>query len=136
MKQILHRFISSLLALLVLLSTVSWTVDKHLCMGRVMDISLFAHADDCGMEEAMTAMDDQSIQNSCCDDESFTVQGQDDLKLSWNDFDLEHQHFLVAFAQSYLNLFVPVEEIPAPHEKYPPPILVKDIHILDQVFLI
>ena len=136
MKQILHQFISSLLALLVLLSTVSWTVDKHLCMGRVMDISLFAHAVDCGMEEAMTAMDDQNIQNSCCDDESFTVQGQDDLKLSWNDFDLDHQVFLVAFAQSYLNLFVPVEEIPAPHEKYPPPILVKDIHILDQVFLI
>lgn len=136
MKQILHRFISSLLALLVLVSTVSWTVDKHLCMGRVMDISLFAHADDCGMEEAMTAMGDQNIQNSCCDDESFTVQGQDDLKLSWNDFDLDHQVFLVAFAKSYVDLFVPLEKLPLPNEHYPPPKLVQEIHILDQVFLI
>ncbi len=52
------------------------------------------------------------------------------------DLDLEHQTFLVAFAQSYLDLFTPVEELPVPHEKYPPPILVKDVQVLDQVFLI
>lgn len=113
---------------MVLVSTVSWTVDKHICMGRVMDISLFAHADTCGM--------DTDTETSCCDDESFTVQGQDDLKMSFDSFGLDHQVFLVAFAQSYLDLFVPLEEIPVPHEEYPPPILVKDIHILDQVFLI
>ncbi|WP_235856455.1 HYC_CC_PP family protein [Flagellimonas oceanensis] len=41
MKQFFHQIVSSLMALLVLASTVSWTVDKHICMGRVMDISLF-----------------------------------------------------------------------------------------------
>ena len=43
---------------------------------------------------------------------------------------------LVAFAQSYIELFVPLDQLPVPNEKYPPPILVKDIHVLDQVFLI
>ncbi|RDY59351.1 hypothetical protein DX873_08130 [Flagellimonas nanhaiensis] len=120
---------------MVLFSTVSWTVDKHLCMGRVMDISFFAHAEDCGMEEAATAMGEE-LEIPCCDDESFTLQGQDDLKLSWNDLDLEQQTFLVTFAQSYLDLYTPLEELPVPNEKYPPPILVRDVQVLDQVFLI
>lgn len=136
MKQFFHQILASVMALLVLASTISWTVDKHFCMGRVMDISFFVHAEDCGMEEAMADMEDQTLQNSCCDDESFTVKGQDDLKLSWNDLDLEQQQFLAVFAQSYLDIFNPVEELPVPHEQYPPPILVRDIHILDQVFLI
>ncbi|NAY92142.1 hypothetical protein GTQ34_09440 [Muricauda sp. JGD-17] len=121
---------------MLLLSTVSWTVDKHLCMGRVMDVSFFMDAEDCGMEAAMDAMSDQLTQNQCCDNESFTVTGQDDLKLTWFDLDLEHRIFLIAFSQTYLELFVPLKELPVSNEKYPPPILVKDIHVLDQVFLI
>lgn len=66
------------MALLVLLSTVSWTVEKHLCMGRVMDVALFGHAEDCGMETNLAAFGETD--NHCCEDESFTLEGQDDLK--------------------------------------------------------
>lgn len=136
MKTVFHHTVSVLLAMMVLLSTVSWTVDKHFCMGRVMDISLFVDAEECGMEVAMAAMEDKVMENHCCDDESFTFTGQDDLKLSLYDLEIEHQDFLVAFTYSYLNLFVPVDKLPVPNEKYPPPLLVKDITVLDQVFLI
>lgn len=136
MKTVFHHITSVLLAIMVLLSTVSWTVDKHFCMGRVMDISLFVDAEECGMEVAMAAMGDKVMENHCCDDESFTFTGQDDLKLSWYDLEIEHQDFLVVFTYSYLNLFVPVDKLPVANEKYPPPLLVKDITVLDQVFLI
>ncbi|MGX1931178.1 HYC_CC_PP family protein [Flagellimonas sp. 2504JD4-2] len=136
MKELFRNISSIFLALMVLLSTVSWTVDKHLCMGRVMDVSFFTLADDCCMEQAMAAMGTDAIENHCCDDESFTLEGQDNLKLSNPDLDIEQQWFLVALVHSYLALFTPVEELPVPHEKYPPPIMVRDIHILDQVFLI
>lgn len=135
-KGIFHKIASVLLATLVLLSTVSWTVDKHLCMGRVMDVSLFTEAEDCGMELAMEAIDKKASDNHCCDDESFTIIGQDDLKHSSVDLDLEHQMFLVAFAQSYLHLFVPLQDRPVTNAEYPPPIITRDIYILDQVFLI
>ncbi|MCL6267700.1 HYC_CC_PP family protein [Flagellimonas myxillae] len=136
MKVIFQQIASVGLSLLVLLSTVSWTVEKHMCMGRTMDIALFTGAEGCGLDDALSVMGDEAMDNQCCDDESFTLEGQDNLKLSITDLDLEQQVFLVAFNQSYLDLFVPVEELPIPHEKYPPPLLVKDIHILDQVFLI
>ncbi|MFK7812519.1 MAG: hypothetical protein AB8B59_08495 [Maribacter sp.] len=135
MKYFIHKVLSSILALLVLLSTVSWTVDKHLCMGRVMDIAFFVEADDCGMEAAIELMGDE-FQNHCCGDETFTQQGQDDLKLNWNDIELEQQFFMVAFTHSYLKSFYPINNKVVPHEQYPPPKLVKDIQLLDQVFLI
>lgn len=124
--------ISTLLSLLVLLSTVSWTVDKHLCMGRVMDVAFFHDADSCGMEDAMTEMNGKH----CCDDESFTVEGQDDLKLSWDEVNVNTQKFLIAFLQSYLELLVlPLGE-DVPETIYPPPLLVQDLIVLHEVFLI
>lgn len=125
-----------MLAVLVLLSTMSWTVDKHLCMGRVMDISFFGGAKGCGMDEAFSVIGMENKENHCCDDESFTQLGQDDLTFSWSGLNLENQVFWVAFYQSYLDFFVPLKELLDPSEKYPPPILVEDIHVLDQVFLI
>ncbi|MEP4790171.1 MAG: hypothetical protein ABJW77_06880 [Gilvibacter sp.] len=103
-------------------------------MGRVMDISFFAQADDCCMEMAMKQISD--LENKCCDDESFTYTGQDDLKLSWNDLDLDHQIFLLSFTSSYFDLFAPVEQRTSFNETHPPPNLVEDICILNQTFLI
>jgi len=124
------------MALLLLLSTVSWTIEKHTCMGRVMDVALFAKADDCGMAAAMQAMEDDSLENHCCGDETLTLQGQDDLKISFNDLSLDQQLFLVAFTHGYVGLFASVEDKTGTNEYYPPPLLVKDIQLLDETFLI
>ncbi len=124
------------LSALVLLSTISWSVDKHLCMGRVMDIAFFHQADTCGMEGAMAEMDTVSADNHCCDSESFTIEGQDDLNISWEAADLDLQVFLVAFAYSYLDLFsIPLDRIRI-QTPYPPPPLVHDLNLLHEVYLI
>jgi hypothetical protein len=133
-KELIFKTISPFLALLVLLSTLSWTVDKHLCMGRVMDVAFFHHAEDCGMESAMKAFGESD--NHCCDDESFTINGQDDLKLSWEEFDVECQELLVVFTASYSNLLSELSEQQVPHECHPPPLLVKDFNTLYEVYLI
>ncbi len=130
----IHKPVSFLMALLVLLSTISWTVDKHLCMGRVMDIAFFSDAEDCGMESAMTAFGE--TENHCCDDESFTHQGQDDLKLTWNELELDTQVFLFAFAQSYIDSFSGLKQRPVAMSIHPPPLLVCDFTILYEVYLI
>ncbi len=137
MKETVHRLFSILMAMLLLVSTTSWAVDKHYCMGHLMDVAFFVDAQDCGMDMALS--DDTSKmeeKSSCCDDETIVVDGQDNLKISFEDIDLGQQFFLVSFAYSYLNVLKPIEERPVPNEHYPPPLLVKDIHILDEVFLI
>lgn len=124
------------MALLLLLSTVSWKVEKHYCMGRLMDVALFTDVETCGMDMSMTEETLGETKNSCCDDEVVFVDGQDQLKITLNDLDVEHQSFLIALTYTYLSILQDLKERPVPHEDYPPPILVKDIQLLDEVFLI
>ncbi len=139
MKDNLHRIFSVAMALLLLASTTSWTVGKHYCMGSLIDVSFFEHAEDCGMDmtsdenSGMAALQDE---DSCCKEEIITVIGQDDLRVSINDLSLGHQLFFVAFTGSFLNVFQTTSERHVPNEHYPPPILVKDIQLLDEVYLI
>ncbi|MGI9550991.1 MAG: HYC_CC_PP family protein [Aurantibacter sp.] len=138
MKDRLHRIFSCLMALLLLASTTSWTVGKHYCMGHLIDVSFFSQAEDCGMDMPMSGddMSQMESENSCCSDEFIVVEGQDDLKLSFDEIKLDQQMFLVAFVNTYLNLLQVQTEQYVPHEHYPPPLLVKDIQLLDEVFII
>jgi len=129
----IHNVISMVLALLVLVSTVSFTVDKHFCGSILVDLAIFSEAKTCGME-----MDSKmaSAEDSCCTNEKTEIEGQDELKISFQSLDLDQQLFVATFTHSYLSLFegVPLEVIP--FKDYTPPILVTDIQVLDQVFLI
>ena len=137
MKNLLRKLFSVSMALLLLLSTISWTVEKHLCMGRVMDIALFDHAEDCGMEASLALLDDAStVKKHCCDNESFTLQGQDTLNLDIFHFDFSQQVFLISITTTYLGLFQESVDKNIVFDSYPPPILDEDLNILHQVFLI
>ncbi len=122
------------MAVLLLASTTSWTVGKHYCMGRLMNVALFEHAEDCGMDMEGLSLSEEL--ESCCKDELLVIDGQDDLKLSFSDLTIDQQEFLVAFSQLYLDLFNDIPEQVVPDFLYPPPLLVKDIQLLDEVFLI
>ena len=50
MKQLIHNFFSGLLAIIVLLSTLSFTVDSHYCGERLVDVAVFSEVRGCGME--------------------------------------------------------------------------------------
>lgn len=126
------------LALLLLASTTSWKVEKHYCLGHVVDISLFAASNGCGMEANDAADQENASQyeNACCSDETIILQGQDDLAITFHDFTIDQQQLLVAFSYSYFN-FLPAENVQrVVHQYYLPPNIVKDIQVLDGVFLI
>ena len=121
-----------LLALLVLFSTVSFTVEKHFCGDVLVDVSVFTDVEKCAME----AME-MKQKKSCCKDEVDVVKGQDELKFnSFEDLDFEQQQFLTAYAYSCINLFEGLSKQIIPHKDYSPPNLIQDIQVLDEVFLI
>lgn len=139
MNEKLHRFISCVMALMLLVSTTSWTVGKHYCMGHLIDVALFAHAEDCGMDMNMpddAVSSQMQVENACCTNEIVTLEGQDDLKISFEEVSLDHQILLFALTHSYLILLETGSERLVPNNHYPPPLLVKDIQLLDEVFLI
>lgn len=132
-KQVLHKSFSALLGLLVLFSTVSFTVEKHFCGDTLIDVAVFSEAHNCAM-----GMNDIVVEKKhCCKDVVEVVEGQDQLKISsFEDLDFEQLQFVASFVYTYHNLFESLPNQIIPHKDYSPPNLVFDLQVLNDTFLI
>jgi len=135
MKELLHRFVSVFLASLVLVSTMSFTVEKHFCGDVLVDVSLFANAKKCGMDNEKATT--ETFKKSCCKDEVKLIKGQDELKFNtFDDLKFQQQIFLQTFVYSYVGLYESLPKKIIPNKNYSPPNIVQDIQVLDEVYLI
>lgn len=134
MKKAFQNSFRILMAFLVLLSTVSFTVDKHFCGAVLVDQAVWAPANTCGME--MDA-EEAGGEDSCCSNEKQVVDGQDELKRSpKTQHSVQLEFFIAAFTCSYSRFFEEAQKEDPPFKSYVPPLLVTDIQIRDQVYLI
>ena len=125
------------MAFVVLLSTLSFTISKHYCGDTLVDTSLFSKAKSCGMEMQNSSNKDCSIiKKNCCSEEQQLIEGQDNLKLDFTKFDLQQKIFVSTFVYTYINLFEGITKESIHFKDYSPPLIVKDIHTLDEVYLI
>ena len=62
------------LALLVLISSSSFTVGIHLCAGKVQDLALFSQAEKCAMEQKLPPCH-KHMAAPCCEDETIVHEG-------------------------------------------------------------
>jgi hypothetical protein len=134
MKQWIHKILSISMALLVLFSTVSFTVEKHYCGEHLIDVAVFTGAEDCSGEKISET---KTTKKGCCKDEIDVLEGQDELRVNGIDYlEFEQQLFVASFVYSYINLFEGLPQLVIPHRDYSPPNLIIDRQVLDQVFLI
>ena len=138
MKKAFQNSVSFLMAVLVLFSTFSFTVDKHFCGSILVDTAVLSKAKSCGMEMHETSSSEKisSEESSCCSNHQIAVEGQEDLKLSISSFDFDQQTFLASFVYSYNALFKVETEERFIFDDYAPPLIVKDIPVLHETFLI
>ena len=136
MKKGFYKSVSTVLALLVLVSTFSFTVDRHYCGSFLVDQAVFSKALSCGMDMHSHSETDLMDQDNCCRNQNISVKGQDELKISIQSLDLDQQLFLTAFTYSYNNLFEGLPQQVIPYRDYTPPLIVKDIPVLNDTFLI
>lgn len=130
MKNALRHIVSLMMAFMVMLSTMSFTVDKHFCGDHLVDKAVFSKAKTCGMQMSAEA------ESHCCTNEKVSVEGQDELKISFDSFDFHQQLFITTFTYTYFELFESLPKQVIPFKDYSPPLLVTDIQLVDQVFLI
>lgn len=128
---------SIVMAFLVLFSTLSFTIDMHYCGETLVDTAIFKKAKGCGMEMQNPSTKDCSMtKKNCCSDKQIFVDGQDELKISFDTLSFEQQQFVVSFIYTYINLFEGfVEEINS-FQEYKPPLVVRQIYKLDETYLI
>lgn len=137
MKKVFQKIMSSLLAIVVLFSTMSFTIDIHYCGDTLVETAVFHKAEGCGMEMQNPQTKECSIaKKSCCTDEQLVIDGQDDLQLSLKKISFEQQVFITSFVHTYISLFKDLEENVTLYTKYNPPLVIKDIFMLDETYLI
>ena len=139
MKAFIHKVLSLCMAAIVLMTTMSFSIDMHYCGDTLVDFSFSQEVKSCGME--MTAVVPECVnamisQKSCCSDNQIVQQGQDDLKLSFDTLSLEQQLFVASFTYSYLSLFEQGPSKAISFQDHSPPFLERDIQALHQTFLI
>lgn len=121
------------MALVVLFSTLSFTVESHYCGENLIDTAIFTKAKWCGGD----VTDKTTVLKSCCKNKVEVIKGQDQLKLNnFDDLDGNTQLLLTAYFSSFQALFTTLAKQIIPHSSYAPPTLIYDIHVLDETFLI
>ncbi len=133
MEKAIRKISAFLMAIVVLLSTMSFTVSMHYCQGELIDTAIFQKAHSCGMEMNMS---DEMKKKGCCDDKEIHIEGQDELKLPVANMSFNQQAFVIAFVHSYIELFQTTEDRKNTFFDYPPPFIVRQIFKLDETYLI
>lgn len=138
MKTVITKIASTLLALLVLFSTFSLTVEKHYCGDFLVAISFFGEANNCADELEEDDCDSPQVieEKNCCKDEIQNIEGQDDLRNSIEKFNLKKQQLVAAYLFSYKYIFESSVKEEREYSFYLPPKLIKDLHVLHEVYII
>ena len=137
MKQVFFKISSLIMAIVVLCSTMSFTIEKHFCGGILVETAIFHKLEGCGMDMEKTSTEGCSItKKNCCSDEQEVIDGQDELQLSFDMMSFDQQTFIVSFIYAYNNLFESLYENETTYKDYKPPLVIKEIFKIDEMYLI
>ena len=137
MKQIFHKISSFLMAIVVLFSTMSFTVDMHYCGDTLVETAIFHKAKGCGMEMEKPSTEGCSItKKNCCDDKQLAIEGQDEIQLQVDKITFEQQVFIASFVYTYSNLFEGLENNVSTYEEYKPPPVIRQLYKIHETYLI
>ena len=125
------------MAIVVLLSTMSFTVNKHYCGTILIETAVFHKTKGCGMEiQKSSSKDCAIIKKNCCKDEQILVDGQDELQLQVDKLTFKQHVFITSFVYTYHALFEGIEDTVNSYIDYAPPLVVRELYKLDETYLI
>ncbi len=138
MKLYFTKIMSFFLAVFILFSTSSFTVNIHFCYNQLVDMAFFSKAEIC--KDKVQNKDNIYTQRTsikekdCCNNRTFVKKGDNIFKKSNIISEVDS---LVSFNMfNYTDLFKGLEENVIPMKSYKPPLIYDDIQILHQIYLI
>ena len=135
MKKFLAKITITLLSLIVILSSMSFVVDKHYCGDHLVDVSYFGKAENCGMGE-MNVHSQKKKKKQCCSNETEFLESSTFDKEKLLVFTPQEFQFFVFHAYSYINLYQEVQLEKEFYNDVDPPDMVRDLQVLHETFLI
>lgn len=124
------------MTVVVVFSTLSFTIDMHYCENTLIEAAVFQKAKGCGMKIDEN-QNSTNIKKPCCKDEVITFKGQNEFKMaSIDDLRLHQQFSIISCFYTLSSIFECLPDQVISHKDYSPPNLITDIQVLDQVFII
>ena len=137
MKQVSHKILATVMAFVVLFSTMSFTVDMHFCGDTLVATSMFQKAMGRGMEMEKPAAEGCAIvQSNCCKDKQMIIDGHDEMQLSTATISFEQQVFITSFIYTYIHLFEGVYTTVTTYQAYQEPLVSRQLYKLAETYLI
>jgi len=138
MKEFSLKITSFLVALVVLFSTMSFTIDMHYCGDTLVDTAVFQKATTCGMDisKSKSTSECSIVKKICCHDKQIIVDGQSEMQLALDKVSFEQQLFIISFVDSYINLFESSDKDVSFYSQYRPSLVTKQLYKLDESYLI
>jgi hypothetical protein len=139
-KSFFTKILAFFLAATIFFSTSSFTVDMHFCCNKLVDMALLGKAKVCqdkDLKKDSTTKQCTSIQEKdCCSNQTLVKTGDDTIKKVNTQLESEDIFFLKTFFYTYLNLFEGLQANIVPFKHYRPPLLSKDLQVLNEIYLI
>ena len=140
MKAILQKISAIVMAVVLVFTTMSFTVNMHYCGDTLIKYSFTQPIESCGMDTdekfSPTVCDEVLSKDSCCSYEQLLVEGQDEVKVSWHSFSIAQQATFRINSYSHIPLFLGAKQKLSSFKAHAPPLIVRDIYVLDQSFLL
>jgi hypothetical protein len=137
MKQVSHKILATVMAFVVLFSTMSFTVDMHFCGDTLVATSMFQKATGCGMEMEKPAAEGCTfVKSNCCKDKQMIIDGQDEMQLSIATLSFEQQVFITSFICTYVHLFEGADTAVTSYQAYQEPLVSRQLYKLAETYLI
>lgn len=134
MKQKTNKIGAVLMALVVLISTMSFTMHKRYCNDYLVDITLFSKSESC----IIVANNDCCVvSETCCDHEQIVVDGQNELlSKDVNNLQVTKQFFVRNSTNFRLKNFEFKSRNNIQYKDYIPPAMIFNKQVIHQVFII
>lgn len=134
MTQRIKKIGAILMSIVVLLSTMSFTIHNKYCQGELVDTTFFLEPESCDSDDSKN---DCFSESGCCDHERIVIVGQNELTQTVVVFSTLEDHFFVESLPNYnLNSFKRLLNKSLLKAEYSPPYLFVNRQTDHQVFLI
>ena len=110
MKEFIKKISVTILSLIVLMSSMSFTIDKHFCGETLVDVSFFGEAGGCGMEGMKMNSEVAKVKKKkCCKNVTETIESSTFDKEKIINVKASSIAFAIFFLESYINNYQNVD---------------------------
>lgn len=131
-----YKTISIALSFLVLFSTLSLAIEKHFCGDVLVDVAVFSEVGKCAKDIVENNSAD-TLKTSCCKNEIDVLEGLSTTTVnSLEDIEISDKQLLFVYCFTSLSSIEYLPKLVIPHKNYSPPILVEDLQVFNETYLI